>query len=69
MHYRECPNCGALIDPEERFDCGGPVFRLRVGSAVKLIDQATFMDFLHKMKMYRTESEQRKSLIEAATKP
>lgn len=50
MHYRECPNCGALIDPEERCDCGCTVFRLRVGSTVELIDQATFMDILQKMK-------------------
>ena len=63
MHYHECPNCGALIDPEERCDCGGPVFRLRVGSTVELIDQATFMDILQKMKLYRTTSEQREKAL------
>lgn len=50
MHYRECPNCGALIDPGERCDCGCPVFRLWVGSKMELIDQATFMDILQKIK-------------------
>ena len=50
MHYHECPNCGAYLDPEERCNCGWPVFRLRLGSTVELIDQATFMDILQKMK-------------------
>lgn len=50
MHYRECPNCGASLEPEKWCDCGVQVFRLRVGSTVELIDQATFMDILQKMK-------------------
>lgn len=50
MNCRKCPDCGAYLDPEECCDCGGAVFRLRVGSAVKLIDQATFADILQRMK-------------------
>lgn len=50
MHYRKCPNCGSLLDPEERCSCGGSAFRLRSGATVELIDQATFMDILQRIK-------------------
>ena len=49
-YTRTCPSCGATLDPGERCDCGGAVFRLRVGDSVKLIDQETFMDILQKIK-------------------
>lgn len=50
MKHRICPDCGARLDPEERCSCGDPVFQLRISSTVELIDQATFMDILQKMK-------------------
>ena len=49
-YTRTCPRCGAALDPDERCDCGGTVFRLCVGDSVELIDQETFMDILRKIK-------------------